>query len=63
MTKTRTHKKIVDAPEVEVVPEGPREITVKATSPDGAVVKIDGDGRQFPIGRTEGEGFVVVVTP
>lgn len=62
MAKKQAVKPAKKAADVEA-PAGPREITVKATSPDGAMVEINGEGRQFPIGRTEGEGFVVVVTP
>ncbi len=44
---------------------GPVVLEVKATSPDGAMVKVPGsdDAVLFPVGRTELDEVVVVVTP
>jgi len=45
--------------------DGPVELVVKATSAKGAVVKVPGSDEAVlcPIGRTDLEGVVVVVTP
>ncbi len=41
------------------------EIHKKATRTEGAYVHVPGEdeAKLFPVGRTEGDGYVVVVTP
>lgn len=65
----KTLKKTVSkrhAKDPKVTPEAEAVvITKKATSGDGALVKLPGSDElvQCPIGRTEFDGVVVVVTP